>query len=79
MSEKAKMILGGWLGQAHSQGVGNRKALQMYKENSQNVQNILGKVLEIRYPKGDVVSEVYGRIRAESPLVPGKFLQKPAS
>jgi hypothetical protein len=48
---KAKTILGGWLGQAHSQGVGNRKALQIYKENSQNVQNLLEKVLEIRYPK----------------------------
>ena len=71
--------MGGWLGQAHSQGVGNKKALQMYKENSQNVQNLLEKLLEIRYPKEDYVGEAYGRFRAESPLVPGKFLQKPAS
>jgi hypothetical protein len=49
--------LGGWLGQAHSQGVGKRNALQMYKENSQNVQNLLEKLLEIRYPKDGHVGE----------------------
>jgi hypothetical protein len=55
---------------------------RLYKYTSKtykNVQNVLGKVLEIRYPKGDFVGEAYGRFRAESPLVPGKFLQKPAS
>jgi hypothetical protein len=71
--------LGGWLGQAHSQGVGNTKALQIYKKNLQNIQNVLGKMLEIRYPKRYQLAEACGRIRAESPLVAGKFLQKPAS
>jgi hypothetical protein len=74
--------LGGWLGQAHSQGVGNELALQIYKkinEIIQNVQKYTRKTLEIRYPNEICLVKACGRIWAAFPLVAGKFLQKPAS
>ena len=36
MNEQAKTILGGWLGQAHTQGVGNELISKTVQENKQN-------------------------------------------
>jgi hypothetical protein len=54
---KAKTILGGWLSQTHTQGVGNTMLYKIHKKNSQYIQNILENMPEIRYPKDGHVGE----------------------
>jgi hypothetical protein len=54
---KAKTILGGWLSQTHTQGVGNKMLYKYTRKTSQNVQNILGNKPEIRYPNDGHVGE----------------------
>jgi hypothetical protein len=75
--------LGGWLGQAHSQGVGNKIALQIYRNMNEIAMKCTKiytrKTLEIRYPSEICLLKACGRIWAAFPLVAGKFLQKPAS
>jgi hypothetical protein len=50
MTNQAKTILGGWLGQAHSQGVGNMLACKCTRKNQRNslkyYKYTLGKVRE---------------------------------
>jgi len=75
--------LGGWLDQAHTQGVGNELVCEHTQENEQNnykIHKLCTRkrwkiVTQVEY----ALAEACGRILAAFPLVAGKFLQKPAS
>ena len=74
--------MGGWLGQSHTQGVGNvllvlndTKMLKWKQENEIYKRESKGFVTQPMETLGDVVRIILTAF----PLVPGKNLQKPAS